>query len=422
MNGDSQRHGLEGGSRYSLSFFMFHWCRKLPTVLYVAAIDVSDDFSRGSCSCHASCRQASAIESEGLQVAPRRHAWRERHRGCRERLRRCFSTRPCFFLFRLGSLCVLLLPLALFMCFLRMFLSLRCDPRDDMYLYSHFGSSFPRRIVKKAGLRIMGSTGDYITSCTKLSGCGRPSRANIERAVNTLLDHARRYGPRLCSYSERGSRLRQRARLGEAKLVRGIHGVDGHFQLLDDLKSVSPGLIFTGSYAARDTDVVLWSVIKEMKALDPLRWKELVPPHVEVKWVFDQGNRLRNMCCAVNKARYRKNPPKWKRQLPWMQRAVRRIPGLPNLNYQAPEKLPPSDENISPSKFLRVVMEDEQESEVEENEGEDADTQLYADVEAKRKSNFIGVDGKKRCVVDSGARSMFSLNFTFLNTWGVRGV
>jgi hypothetical protein len=105
-----------------------------------------------------------------------------------------------------------------------------------------------------------------------------------------------------------------------------------------------------------------------------------------------------------------------------MQRAVRRIPGLPNLNYQAPEKPPPSDENISPSKFLRVVMEDEQESEVEENEGEDADTQLYADVEAKRKSNFIGVDGKKRCVVDSGARSMFNLNFTFLNTWGVRGV
>ena len=37
-----------------------------------------------------------------------------------------------FFLFRLGSLCVLLLPLALFMCFLRMFLSLRCDPRADM--------------------------------------------------------------------------------------------------------------------------------------------------------------------------------------------------------------------------------------------------------------------------------------------------
>ena len=132
MNGDSQGNGLESGSRYSLSFFMFHWRRKLPTVLCVAAIDVSDDFSRGSCSCHASCRQASAIESEGLQVAPRRHACRERHRGCSERLRRCFSTRPCFFLFRLGSLCVLLLPLALFMCFLRMFLSLRCDPRADM--------------------------------------------------------------------------------------------------------------------------------------------------------------------------------------------------------------------------------------------------------------------------------------------------
>jgi len=198
--------------------------------------------------------------------------------------------------------------------------------------------------------------------------------------------------------------------------------VDGHFQLLDDLNSVSPDLIFTSSYGARDTDVVLWSVIKEMKALDSLRWKQIVPPDVEVKWVFDQGNRLRNMCCAVNKARYRLNPPKWTRQLPWMQRAVRRIPGLAHLNYQAPEKPPPSDENIRASKFLRVVMEDEQESEVEENEGEDADTQLYADVEAKRKSNFIGVDGKKRCVVDSGARSMFNLYFTFLNTWGVRGV